>query len=126
LGAAVGQWRGAALAFDGTLTNCGRHLSPMRDFFATCMKQPPLGYVAAANAVRREFGAACSKSSAQAGGILTRDLGLFRREIAVADEAANAAFDRRPRHGPAPVPFQERAWQTVTRDLARLDHLARC
>jgi hypothetical protein len=57
---------------------------------------------------------------------LTRDLGLFRREIAVADEAANAAFERRPRRGPASMPFQERAWRTVTRDLATLDRLARC
>jgi hypothetical protein len=89
------------------------------------MKQPPLGYMGAAETVRRAFAADCKQSSAQAGRILTRDVALLRKEIARFDAAANNALDQRPLRGPPAMPFAEWASRTVARDLAELRRLAR-
>jgi hypothetical protein len=99
---------------------------PTHNFFAGCIKEPPIGYVAAAGAVRREFESACKQNAAAAGRILTRDLALIHREVVVADLASNAATDRRRVRGPPPLLFAARARRTVLRDLATLDRLARC
>jgi hypothetical protein len=88
------------------------------------MKQPPLGYMGAAAALRSAFSAECDKGSAQAGRLLARDLALMRREIAAADEVGNAALDRRRHRGPPAVQVEERASRTVARDLAELRRLA--
>jgi hypothetical protein len=125
LNVALARWGVATRAFDGQLTSCGRRVYPTRDFFATCMKQPPLGYMGAAAALRRSFDAGCKQGSAQAGRILTRDLALLRREIAAADEVGNAALERRPHRGPPAMQVEERASRTVVRDLAELRRLAR-
>jgi hypothetical protein len=124
LNGAIVRWGAATRAFDGQLRTCGSHLTPTRDFFSTCMKQPPLGYMGAAAALRSAFSAECDKGSAQAGRLLARDLALMRREIAAANEVGNAALDRRRHRGPPAVQVEERASRTVARDLAELRRLA--
>src|SRR4051812_41969623 len=94
---AIGKWADATRAFDGQLESCGSRVYPTRDFFAACMKQPPLDYRSAAVGVRRAFdaragaSAACRRAAAGAGRILDRDQSLLAQEIALSDQLNNAA-----------------------------------
>jgi hypothetical protein len=112
--------------FANELASCGRRIAPVRGFFSVCMKNPPLDHPAAARAVRREFATACRDEAPKAGGIITRDLALFHREIAVWNEFVDAALKRRSPRGPRPEEFQARARRMVTRDVAELRRLAAC
>jgi hypothetical protein len=132
VGKAVGRWSDATRAFDGQLESCGSRVYPTHEFFAACMRQPPLDYKGAAAGVRRAFdaragsSAACRRAAADAGRILDRDQSLLAQQIAFSDQLNNAATDRLSYSGPPLADFESQARATISRDLSSLRKLGEC